>query len=107
MSAIEAVYKELKHELIPSSHGDGINYRIFYGTVNWTGNPGDEIPAFVVFIQRGDETDWEDALQQTASRRKQISLKMPAHILEEDFDFVASACMRLRHRIKTEGRESP
>jgi hypothetical protein len=103
MDKVGEVYKEKKHELVKSSHGDGINYRIFYGDVNWTGDPDNDIRAFVVFVQYGNEPNWETALQKTASGRKQIALKMPAHILEEDFDIVASACMRLRHRVRTEG----
>lgn len=90
----EAVYEEWEHELIPSSYGANVHYRIFHGTVNWTRSTDGMARAIVVFIQYGDEHDWKAAL-----RQNQIALNMPAHILSEDFDNVASTCARLHNHV--------
>lgn len=86
------VYKEWNSELIPSSHGENIYYRAFHGTVNWEKTADGMMHAFVVFIQYGSEPEWDKARQQ-----REISLQMPAHILDVDFDNVMSALLRLRH----------
>ena len=85
------VYEEWGSELIPSSHGENINYRVFHGTVNWAKTADGMMPALVVFIQYGSETDWSKALQQ-----REISLNMPAHILDMDLDNVVPALIRLQ-----------
>lgn len=85
-SGDEPVYEEWKSRLVTSGHGDGIHYRVFYGTVNWTRQSDDLRRATVVFVQYGSEPDWHRACSS-----KEIDLRHPAHILDEDLRAVKSA----------------
>ena len=76
------VYNEWWSEEIPSSHGEEITYHVLFGTVNWTGNGGDEHPAFVILMNYSGT----------------INRQMPAHILEQDLPQVLAAIERLRER---------
>ena len=81
-----AVYEEWKHTLIPASHGVGVFYRVFSGTVNWEGGSSDMQRAIVVFMQYGATEDWKDAIA-----KGEIALQLPAHILLQDVDGVFQA----------------
>ena len=57
----EPVYDEWDRILVPSSHGQDINYRVFFGTVNWEGTPTGLQTAYVVLIQYGNTDGWPEA----------------------------------------------
>ena len=75
----ELVYQEWDSTLVPSSHGNNIHYRVFWGTVNWSGQSADLQKAVVVFMQYGSTQDWA-----AAWAANEISLHMPAHLLSQD-----------------------
>jgi len=76
----EPVYQEWRFEDIPSSHGNGIAYHVFFGTVNWTKIAGDERTAFVVLMKYDGK----------------LAYGLPAHIIEDDAPAVFAAVERLR-----------
>lgn len=76
--------------MVQSSHGPNINYRVFYGTVNWGRTAEGMQPAFVVFMQYGNKESWEEA-----KSAGEIDFKMLAHILNEDLSKVLQAISEL------------
>lgn len=93
------VHDEWDHELVPA--GNGINFRAFAGTVNWTSAAGGEVLAYVVFRQYGGTHDWVEA-----KRLREIDFKNPAHIEDEHLDAVLSALRRLCERQRSRGASS-
>jgi hypothetical protein len=90
ISMTEPVYKEIKHKLVQSSHGDkNTHYRVFLGYVNWRKIKDAERPAIVIFMQYGNTPNWEEA------KKHEIALQMPAHILVEDLQAVMDAINQL------------
>jgi hypothetical protein len=77
---MEPVYQEWASREVSSSHGGETSYYVFLGTVNWTGQSGDEQVAYVVLMRYGN----------------QINYQLPAHILEQDLDRVLGAIRELR-----------
>jgi hypothetical protein len=90
----ELVYEECDYELVKSSHSDeGIYYRLFWGTVNWSRSADGKYAAFTILMQYGNTVDFKAA-------RNEIKTKMPAHILKEDIPKVQLATQRLLDRVK-------
>lgn len=91
MTTRDPVYKEWDRILVPApGHGPGAHYRVFHGTVDWNGK-GDLKRAIVIFMQYGDEADWEKA-----KRSDQIAWGIPAHVLDEDVLPVLAAIEKLK-----------
>jgi hypothetical protein len=84
-----AVYQESKSELIPMTGVEGVNYRVFVGTVNW--GDGQNRHAACVLIQKGSTKDWKLALG-----ANEVIFTIPAHILNADVEAVAEAVVRLK-----------
>jgi len=86
------VYEEWASRLVPSNHDQSrpVFYRVFWGTVNWDRSTTGMRPACTVFMQYGESTGWDEARQ-----RGEVVLKMPAHILAEDFEAVVDAMREL------------
>ena len=82
-------------ELVPSTGHGGKSYRVSYGTVSWTRTPEDMRRALIVFMQRGDTENFEEA-----KSLHEIQWDVPAHILEEDLDAVMAAMRRVRGRVQ-------
>ncbi len=89
-----SVYQEWESRLIPArGHGNGVHYRVFFGTVNWDGEPDSISRAFVIFMQYGGERTWHEAV-----RLKQIAWCKPVHVIEEELDAVLQAINELRQQ---------
>ena len=89
----EQVYEEWASTLVPSTHDAGVNYRVFWGTVNWSRTSNDLKKAITVFMQYGSTQDWTKA-----KAAKEIAFGMPAHILIEDLAAVMAAVEAYENR---------
>jgi hypothetical protein len=72
----EPVYNDLYIRRVPSGHGEGINYYVTFGTVNWLRQVGAERRAVVVRMEYPGAG---------------VANQMPAHILDEDLPHVLAA----------------
>lgn len=89
----EPVYEEWESTLIPSEHADDVNYRVFWGTVNWSRTSNDLRKAVTVFMQYGSTKNWAEA-----KAGKEIVFNMPAHILSQDLPAVMAAIKNYENR---------
>jgi len=89
------VHEEIDSILVPSSHsGDGsICYRIFFGTINWEKKIDTKHKAIVIFMQDGNEENWDQA-----KIKKQIRFRQHPHILVEDFEKVKVAINQIAEK---------
>lgn len=87
------VHEEWDCILVESNHGQEVNYRVFYGTVNWNKSAGGMRPAVTILMQYGSTSDWADAKSEG-----EIDFTMPAHILREDLQSVLEAIRDLAEK---------
>lgn len=82
------VYQESVAKLVPAGHGQGINYRVSRGSAVW--QDGKQHSIVTVFMQYGDSTDFEKARS-----LNELAMKMPAHVLINEWSMVRDAIDRV------------